>query len=127
MPFRQGTSIFADRTWSDACVQWVAAQPLSIIVVVVFVVILSGVVVVGDPGPSSSALPAALGVCTRRGSASGRVSAGRSTTGRRRGMMTTIQRMTTKTTTTICDNGSRKLSQTVSAKVLAPYLNGIRD
>ena len=44
--------------------QWVAAQPLSRIVVVVFVVILSGVVVVRDPGPSSSALPAALGVCT---------------------------------------------------------------
>ena len=46
------------------CVQWVAAQPLSRIVVVVFVVILSDVVVVRGPGPSSSTLPASLGVGT---------------------------------------------------------------
>ena len=46
--------------------------------------------------------------------------------GKTTGMMITIQRMTTKTTTTIRDNGSRQLTQTVFAKVLAPYLNGIR-
>ena len=73
------------------CVQWVAARSLSRIVVVVFVVILSVVVVVRGPDPSSSTLPASLGVdrvlidhksvvgehhfpgdgITRRGSASG--------------------------------------------------------
>ncbi len=46
------------------CVQWVAAHPLSRIVVVVFVVILSVVVVVCRLGPSSSTFPPSF--CLRR-------------------------------------------------------------
>ena len=45
-------------------------------------------------------------------------------TGKRWRMTTTTERMTTKTTTTIRDNGSRQLPHTVFTKVLAPYLNG---
>ena len=98
--------------------QWVAAHPLSRIVVVVFVVILSVVVVVCRPGPSSSAFAPSLAKgtlqkldqygITRRGSATGGVSAGRSTTGKRWRMTTTTERMTTKITITIRDNDLRQ-------------------
>jgi len=60
---------------------------------VVLVVILSVVAVVGGLGPSSSTLPASVGVGRRRA---------------RHLTMTTIERMMTRTTTTIRDNGSRE-------------------
>ncbi len=59
-----GVSTFTNRTWAGVCVQWVAAHPLSRIVVVVFVVILSVVVVVCRLGPSSSTFAPSLGVGT---------------------------------------------------------------
>ena len=52
--------------------------------------------------------------------------------GPRRQTTTTTERMTTKTTTTICDNEcaathcTHRPAQVLFAKVLAPYLNGIR-